>query len=224
MKTGFQATVAGLIVLVVIGVGLFLPAGTFNYWQAWVLLAVLIISSVIPVSYLSLKNPAALRRRMQGGPTAETRTVQKFISSVTLLMVPAVMVLSSFDHRFGWSPVPLAVSLFGDALVAIGIILAMLVVIQNNYAAANITVEAGQKVTTTGLYGFVRHPMYVGILITMAGIPLALGSWWGLVGLIPDAIAFISRIIDEEKMLKQELDGYSEYMQKVHYRLVPYVW
>lgn len=100
----------------------------------------------------------------------------------------------------------------------------MLVVIQNSYAAANITVEAGQKVISTGLYGLVRHPMYVGALIMMAGIPLALDSWWGLVILIPGVIGLAFRILDEEKMLKQELDGYSEYTQKVHYRLVPYVW
>jgi protein-S-isoprenylcysteine O-methyltransferase Ste14 len=224
MKTGLQAVGTGLIGLVVFGLLLFLPAWTFNYWQAWVFIAVFTIATSVPSIYLALKNPAALQRRMHAGPAAETRTVQKFISAVTLLSLPAVMVLSAFGHRFGWSPVPMAVSGVGDALVAIGLGLTMLVIIQNSYAAANITVEAGQKVITTGLYGFVRHPMYVGVLITWIGIPLALDSWWGLVILIPSVIAFASRIIDEEKMLKQELDGYSKYMQKVHYRLVPYVW
>ncbi|MBO0778267.1 MAG: isoprenylcysteine carboxylmethyltransferase family protein [Ktedonobacteraceae bacterium] len=224
MKTRLQAIVAGFITFVVFGALLFLPAWTFNYWQAWVFIAVLAVSSSIPVIHLMLKNPAVLQRRMHAGPTAETRTTQKFLSSVTLLSVPVVMVLSAFDHRFGWSPVPVAVSVIGDALVAIGVGITMLVIIQNNYAAATITVEAGQKLTTTGLYGLVRHPMYVGILIMMAGIPLALDSWWGLVILIPDAIALALRILDEEKMLKQELAGYSEYTQKVHYRLMPYVW
>ncbi len=91
-------------------------------------------------------------------------------------------------------------------------------------AASNVTVEVGQKLITTGLYAFVRHPMYVGALIMMIGIPLALGSWWGLVILIPGVIVLVLRILDEEKVLKQELDGYSEYTQKVRYRLVPYVW
>jgi protein-S-isoprenylcysteine O-methyltransferase Ste14 len=100
----------------------------------------------------------------------------------------------------------------------------MLVVIQNSYASANVAVEVGQKLTTTGLYGLVRHPMYVGTLIMMIGIPLALGSWWGLVVLIPGVILLVLRILDEEKMLEEELDGYTEYTEKVHYRLVPYVW
>jgi protein-S-isoprenylcysteine O-methyltransferase Ste14 len=224
MKTGLQAVVTGLIGLVVFGLLLFLPAWTFNYWQAWVFIAVFTLSTSVPSIYLSLKNPAALQRRMQGGPAGETRTVQKMIVSAIFLLLPAMMVLSAFDHRFGWSPVPMAVSVVGDALVAIGLGLAMLVVIQNSYAAANVTVEAGQKVITTGLYGFVRHPMYVGALIMMVGIPLALDSWWGLVILIPSVIVLVLRILDEEKMLKQELDGYSQYTQKVHYRLVPYVW
>ncbi|GHO88682.1 methyltransferase family protein [Dictyobacter formicarum] len=224
MKTGLQAVGTALIGLVVFGLLLFLPAWTFNYWQAWVFIAVFTLATSLPSIYLALKNPAALERRMHAGPAAETRTVQKVIISIGLLSLPAVMVFSALDHRFGWSPVPAAISVIGDALVAIGLGITMLVVIQNSYAAANITVEAGQKVISTGLYGIVRHPMYVGVLIMMVGIPLALGSWWGLVILIPAIIVLAFRILDEEKMLKQELEGYSEYTQKVHYRLVPYVW
>jgi protein-S-isoprenylcysteine O-methyltransferase Ste14 len=224
MKTSLQTTIASLIVLLLFGAVLFLPAWTINYWQAWVFLIVMIISSGIPVIYLMLKNPAALQRRMQGGPTAETRPAQKIISSITLLLLPTVIVFSAFDHRFGWSPVPLAISVLGNVLVALGISLTMLVIIQNNYAAATIRVEDGQQLTTTGLYGLVRHPMYVGILIMMAGTSLALDSWWGLAILLPATIAFILRILDEEKMLTHELPGYPEYTHKVHYRIVPYIW
>ncbi|HEU5228015.1 MAG TPA: isoprenylcysteine carboxylmethyltransferase family protein [Ktedonobacteraceae bacterium] len=233
MNTDLQATgpafirnlvVTSLIGLVVFGLLLFLPAWTFNYWQAWVFIVVFSLSTTLPSIYLSLKNPAALERRMHAGPVAETRTVQRIIIAGAFLLLPAMMVLSVFDHRFGWSPVPMAVSVIGDALVVIGLGITWLVVMQNNYAAANITVESGQKVITTGLYGLVRHPMYVGVLIMMVGIPLALGSWWGLVVLIPGVIALVIRILDEEKMLKQDLDGYSGYTQKVHYRLVPYIW
>ncbi|HET8846885.1 MAG TPA: isoprenylcysteine carboxylmethyltransferase family protein [Ktedonobacteraceae bacterium] len=224
MKTVLQAVGIGLIGLVVFGLLLFLPAWTFYYWQAWVFIVVFTAVTSVPSVYLALKNPAALQRRMHAGPTAETRTVQKFISTVTLLLLPVVIVFSAFGHRFGWSPVPAAVSVIGDALVAIGLGIVMLVIIQNSYAAANITVESGQKVISSGLYGLVRHPMYVGVLIMMLGIPLALDSWWGLVVLIPDVIVFILRILDEEKMLKQELDGYNKYTQEVHYRLVPYIW
>src|SRR5512142_3243459 len=114
-----------------------------------------------------------LGRQRKGEPS------RKFSSPVSSCCCPAVMIFSAFDHRFGWSLVPTAVSVVGDVLVAIGLGMAMLVVIQNSYAAATITVEASQKVVTTGLYGVVRHPMYVGSLLMMIGIPLALGSWWG---------------------------------------------
>jgi protein-S-isoprenylcysteine O-methyltransferase Ste14 len=161
---------------------------------------------------------------MHGGPTAESRTAQKIASSGTLLPFPTAMAISALDHRFGWSHVPPVVSLIGDVLVAIGVGISFVVIIQNSYAAANITVETDQKVVSTGVYGLVRHPMYVGMLIILVGMPLALGSYWGLAILIPALIAFAFRILDEEKMLKQKLDGHVEYARDVHYRLVPYVW
>ncbi len=224
MKKDLRVVGTSIIGIGVFGALLFVPAWTFNYWQAWVFIAVFTVSTSVPSIYLRMKNPAALERRMHVGPAAETRTVQKWIITGALLLVPAGMVFSAFDHRFGWSPVPTVVSVIGDALVALGLGISMLVVIQNGYAAANVTVEAGQKVITTGLYGFVRHPMYVGGVILLAGIPLALGSWWGLVILIPGVIGLVLRILDEETMLQQELDGYRDYTRKVRYRLVPYVW
>jgi protein-S-isoprenylcysteine O-methyltransferase Ste14 len=169
-------------------------------------------------------NPAALERRMRAGPIAETRTLQRIISSVALSSLVAIIVFSTIDHRFGWSSAPATVCLIGDVLVAIGLGLAMMVVIQNAYAAANITVEADQKLVSTGLYGLVRHPMYTGNIIMMVGIPLALGSYWGLLLVIPGLIALAVRIRDEEDLLTQELSGYREYAQRIHYRLVPYVW
>ena len=224
MKTGLQATASSLIGFVVFGLLLLWPAGTFDYWQAWVLIAIFTVLSTVYTIYLGVTNPEALRRRMHGGPLAETRTVQKFASAGLFVIVPAVMVISAFDHRFGWSTVPPAVWIIGDVLVAIGLGLAMLVVVQNSYAAANINVEADQKVVSTGLYGLVRHPMYVGLLTMMVGIPLALDSYWGLVGIIPVVIVLAYRILDEEKLLEEELNGYIDYTQEVQYRLVPHVW
>ena len=119
---------------------------------------------------------------------------------------------------------PAAVSLLGDVVVAVGIAITFAVIIQNGYAAANITVEADQKVVSTGLYGLVRHPMYVGILIILVGTPVALGSYWGLLVLVPATFTFAFRIVDEEKMLTEELDGYLGYTRDVHYRLMPFVW
>jgi protein-S-isoprenylcysteine O-methyltransferase Ste14 len=224
METLGKGAVSALIGLVLFGVLLFVPAWTFHYWQAWVFLGVFALSTWVPSIYLLRTNPAALDRRMRVGPFAEARMLQKIIISVVFVAFVAMMVVSALDHRFGWSRVPTMVCLVGDVLVALGLGLAMLVIIQNSYAAANITVEAEQKVVSTGLYGFVRHPMYVGNVILMVGVPLALGSYWGLVFLIPGLLALILRIRDEEQVLERELAGYREYRQKVHYRLVPYIW
>ena len=224
MKIGLQTLASTLFGIAFFAALLFWPAGTLDYWQAWVFIAVFITATMVPSIYLAVKNPAALRRRLKAGPTAETRPVQRFAIVGTAVSVVAVLVLSALDHRFGWSQVPTSVIVVGLVLVAVGLVFAQLVVIQNNYAAATITVEAEQKVVSTGLYGVVRHPMYVGALIMMAGTPLALDSYWGLVAIIPGLAVLALRILDEENMLTDELDGYREYLEKVHYRLVPYVW
>jgi protein-S-isoprenylcysteine O-methyltransferase Ste14 len=224
MKTIGKGLVSAALGLAAFGLMLFLPAGTFHYWQAWVFLAVFALSTWIPSVYLMRTNPAALERRMRAGPLAETRTLQRIVITVVFICFPAMFVVSALDHRFGWSSVPTTATLVGDILVAVGLGVAMVVVIQNGYAAANVTVESGQTVVSTGLYGLVRHPMYTGNVILMVGIPLALGSYWGLVFVIPGLVVLALRIRDEETLLEQELDGYRQYTQHVHYRLVPYIW
>jgi protein-S-isoprenylcysteine O-methyltransferase Ste14 len=224
MKTVVQATAASVVGVVLMGVLLFWPAATFDYWQAWLFIAVFVVISVISTIYLGAKNPEVLRRRMHAGPVAETRTVQRLIVIGIYLWFFGVLIVSALDHRFGWSSVPTSVALIGNALVAIGFGISVLVVIQNSYAAATIRVEAGQEVVSTGLYALVRHPMYFGALILMIAMPLALGSYWALALIIPGVPILAFRILDEEKALNQELAGYREYTQKVHSRLVPYVW
>jgi protein-S-isoprenylcysteine O-methyltransferase Ste14 len=216
--------VFGLVEFVVFGSMLFLPAGTFKYWQAWVFLVVVGLSAWVPIVYLARTNPVALQARMRGGPAAETRMAQKVVIAGLYLSLAAMVVVSVLDHRYGWSPVPAAVCLVGDVLVAIGLGVVGAVVIQNSYAAATVRVQAGQNVVSTGLYGLVRHPMYTGNLIMMLGIPPALGSYWGLLFLVPGLFVLALRIRDEEDMLAQELSGYRDYTQQVHYRLLPYVW
>jgi protein-S-isoprenylcysteine O-methyltransferase Ste14 len=161
---------------------------------------------------------------MRAGPRAEARTLQKIVITGAFLTFLGMIVLSAYDHRLGWSHLPAWLCLVGDVLVALGLGISMLVVIQNGYAAANITVETGQQVVRTGVYKFVRHPMYVGNIVMMVGIPLALDSYWGLLFVLPGAAVLVLRIRDEEKLLTQELAGYPEYAQHVRYRLLPYVW
>lgn len=222
MKTGVQLMALSVWGLVAFGLILFLPAGTFDYWQAWVFVAVFMVTTIVPSIYLARTNPAALQRRMRAG--AETRTAQQIVMTGAFLGLSAMLAFCAFDHRMGWSSVPVWVSVIGDALVAAGISIATLVVIQNDYAAATVTVETGQKVVSGGVYKFVRHPMYAGSVIVMVGIPLALGSYWGLFFVVPSVVLLVFRILDEEKMLTQDLAGYREYAQQVRYRLVPYVW
>ena len=224
MKTVHKLLVFSLVELVAFGLIVFLPAGTFNYWQAWVFLVVVVVSAWIPSIYLLRKNPAALQARMRGGPTAETRMAQKAVVAGLYSSLAAMVVVSVLDHRFGWSPVPTAICWVGDVLIAVGLGVVAMVIIQNSYAAATVRVEAGQKVVSTGLYGLVRHPMYTGNVIMMVGIPLALGSYWGLLFVVPGVIVLASRIGDEEKLLQKELHGYREYTQKVHHRMVPGMW
>lgn len=224
MKSVGKKLFSAILGLIAFGVLLFVPAGTLHYWQAWVFLAVFAVSTWIPSIYLLRTNPAALDRRMRAGPLAESRPLQRMVITAIFICFPAMFVISAADHRFGWSMVPPAVSLLGDALVAIGLGLAMLVVVQNAYAAANVTVESGQTLVSTGLYGLVRHPMYTGNVIMMVGVPLALGSYWGLTFLLPGIALLVVRIRDEEQLLTEELTGYREYTQRVRYRLFPYFW
>lgn len=224
MKVLWQALVSGFFGLVFFGVLLFLPAGTLNYWQAWVFIAVFMATTLVPNIYLAVKNPATLARRMRGGPTAETRPVQKVIITATFASVVVMTVVSALDHRFGWSHVPTAVVILGNVLVVVGLVLAQAVVLQNNFAGASIRVEEEQPLVSTGLYGAVRHPMYSGALIMMFGTPLALDSYWGVLVTALAVPILVVRILDEESLLRTELAGYPAYMDAVRYRLVPHVW
>ena len=207
-----------------LGVLLFLPAWTFNYWQAWVFIVVFMTSVSVIGVYLSLKDPALLERRKNIGPAAEQSLAQKIIITIAILADLGLLVFCALDYRYGWSPVPPYVSLLGDVLVALGLFIDLLVFKENSYGASNIKVEEDQRVISTGPYALVRHPMYAGVLVMVIGVPLALSSWWGLaiIALVVPGLAW--RIIDEEKLLKKELPGYVEYVQKVRYRLVPYLW
>jgi protein-S-isoprenylcysteine O-methyltransferase Ste14 len=214
----------GLAQLVAIGLLMFLPAATFDYWQAWAFLAVFALTAWFPSIYLQITNPVVLERRMRSGPIAEGRRVQKIVMLGLYGSLVAVCVVSALDHRFGWSSAPVALCLIGNIMAGAGLVVTVLVAVQNTYASTTVQVETGQKVVSTGLYGLVRHPMYTGNVLILVGLPLALGSYWALIFVLPGVAVLAARIHDEEKLLSDELDGYHEYTKKVRSRLIPQVW
>jgi protein-S-isoprenylcysteine O-methyltransferase Ste14 len=165
-----------------------------------------------------------MERRMRGGPFAEGERNQKVIMTITSLGFLALLVVPGLDHRFGWSYMPGAVAILGDLLLLAGWFGILAVFRANTYAAATIQVADGQTVISTGPYAIVRHPMYAAALLMLLGIPISLGSWWGVVVLAAILPALAWRLIDEERVLIRDLRGYADYRAKVPWRIVPYVW
>ena len=221
---GTRAWFALAVLAVVMGLLLFVPAGTVHYWQAWVYLSVFTGASALITLYLVRRDRALLERRMSGGPTAEKRPTQKLIMVCTSIGFIALLVVPALDHRFGWSAVPLGAVVTGDVLVAVGFSLIFLVYRENTFTSATIEVAESQEVVSTGPYAIVRHPMYASGSLYLLGTPLALGSYWGLVPIAAMMPFLIWRLFDEERFLATNLPGYTEYLKQVPHRLVPFVW
>ena len=218
-----QGIVSFLIGVIVIGVLLCLIAGTFAYWNAWVFAILFNFGTASQGVYLFIKDPALLERRTQVAPADESILERIFII-FALSCIFGVIVFSAIDRRFGSSHMPLLVILVGDLLIILSFIIYYYVFMENSFAASSVRTFEEQRVIQTGPYAIVRHPKYVGDFLLIAGIPLALGSWWGLIIIGLTIPGMVWRILDEEKLLKQDLPGYVEYMEKVRYRLIPHIW
>jgi protein-S-isoprenylcysteine O-methyltransferase Ste14 len=203
---------------------LFGTAGTLDYWQAWLYLALYFAASIAITLYLIKKDPALLARRMRGGPFAEKEPAQRIIMALASLGFIALMVVPALDRRFGWSHVPPVVVLAGDLIMLLGWLGIYFVFRENSFASSTIEAAADQRVISTGPYAVVRHPMYAAALVMLLGISPALGSWWGLCVMLAILPALIWRLSDEERFLMQNLGGYREYRQRVRYRLAPFIW
>lgn len=199
----------------------FLPAGTFRYWQAWVYMLILFVPLFFFAAYLFLRNPALLERRMR---TREVEPEQRKIIALSTTVLLAAFIIPGLDRRFGWSSVPTWLVLVSDAVVLLSYILFMLVLRENEFAGRTVEVEQRQRVIASGPYSLVRHPMYLAVLLMYGFSPLALGSFWAmiLVAILPGVL--IARIVNEEKVLLRDLEGYAEYCKAVHYRLIPGIW
>lgn len=205
----------------VLGLVFFLPAGTINYWEAWVYLFILFVPMFIVMRYLIKNDPALLERRMR---MKEKAAEQNLIIKISYLYFIVTYLIPGFDKRYGWSDAPLWLVITAQVIVFLGYFLVTQVFKENSYASRTVEVDKDQKVIDTGPYAVVRHPMYVGVSALYVFSPLALGSVWGLLPSILIIPLLAARIISEEKILTKELKGYTEYQQKVNYRLIPGIW
>ncbi|MDD9895477.1 MAG: isoprenylcysteine carboxylmethyltransferase family protein [Gammaproteobacteria bacterium] len=206
---------------VIVWLILLLPAGTFDFWEVYVYFGLLLVMMVLALVYFVKHDPGVLKRRLE---TREKESTQKVVITLMGLAIIAVYLLSGFDRRFEWSATPLWIQVIGFLLVVGGYLFATLVMKQNSFAARTVRVEESQQLVDTGLYGVVRHPMYTGVVAMYAGTPIALGSWYGLAPLLIFIICLQVRMQNEEQVLTNELEGYSDYKQRVHWRLIPGIW
>jgi|SRR4029453_10684998 protein-S-isoprenylcysteine O-methyltransferase Ste14 len=216
-----RTVIAGVRGFAVLAVLIFLPAWTLRYWQGWAFLTTFAAASTALTVYMAVYDRELLKRRLRAGPRAETESSQKIIVLLVMLGFAAFLVFPVLDHRFGWSPLPAYVSITGDVLIALGFLFIFFVLRENSYAASTIQVAEGQRVISTGPYAVVRHPMYSGALLLAIGMPLALDSWYGLVGILVILPILIWRLLDEEQFLTRNLPGYADYKSKVRWRLIP---
>jgi protein-S-isoprenylcysteine O-methyltransferase Ste14 len=210
--------------MLVLALALFIPAGSLNYWQAWVYLAVWAACVILITAYLVRNDQELLAGRVKAGPVAETQKSQKIIQGLASLFFIGLFIVPGLDYRFGWSNIPPVLSLIADGIVALGFYIVFLTFKENSYTRSTIEVSDEQQVVTTGPYRVVRHPMYAGALLLVVFTPLALGSWVAMPFSLPLILVIVVRLLDEEKFLQRNLAGYAQYCQKVRYHLVPYAW
>jgi protein-S-isoprenylcysteine O-methyltransferase Ste14 len=206
---------------IVLGLFILLPAGTFYYWQFYVYIAVLVIPMMFVLLYFLKNDPQFLERRTR----AKEKEKQQIIIQITFsFILLSGFIISGFDKRFGWSDIPINIVILADIVILLGYLIIFFVFKQNSYASRVVEVDKNQKVISTGLYGFVRHPMYIGVLIMFIPTPVAIGSYWGLIPMATIPLAIVFRVLNEEKVLCKDLPGYKEYCQKTRYRLIPFIW
>lgn len=198
-----------------------MPAGTFGYINGWVFIGLLFIPIFILGIILLLKSPDLLKKRLNG---KEKENAQKGVVAFSALIFITGFIISGLDFRFGWSYVPKLVVVFASVIFVASYVLYAEVIRENAYLSRTIEVQENQKVIDTGLYGIVRHPMYMATILMFLMIPLILGSWFAFIVFVFYPILIAVRIKNEEKILSEQLGGYLEYKQKVKYKIIPFVW
>lgn len=221
MKLLLNALVKYIFGIVLVGLLVFLPAGTFAYLGGWLFATALFVPTFIMGVVLLVKSPELLEKRLND---KEKEATQKGVVALSGLMFIGGFVVSGLDYKNGWSKMPLSVMIVAFVLFLIGYIMFAEVMRENAYLSRAVEVQDNQKVIDTGLYGIVRHPMYSATLLMFLSMPLILGSWWAFLIFLCYPFLIVTRIINEEKVLAEGLEGYSDYKNKVKYRLIPFVW
>ncbi len=221
MKLFLQALFKFLFGTALVGALLFLPAGGFGFWNGWLFAGLLFVPMLFLGIVLFIKAPDLLEKRLNA---KEKQGAQRGVVALSALIFLGGFIVAGLDFRFGWSYVPLWAVIAASAVLLVSYALYAEVMRENAYLSRTIEVQAGQKVIDKGLYGVVRHPMYAVTLWLFLAIPVVLGSWWALAVLALYIPVIAVRILNEEKLLTAELDGYADYKTRVKYRLVPFVW
>ena len=221
MKLLINALVKVSCGIAMVGALIFWPAGTWDYPYGWLFMGLLFIPMVIAGFVMLAKSPEFLAKRLDA---KEKRNAQKGVLAYAGLMFVAGFVVAGLDFRFGWSVMPKTVTIVASVLFLIAYGLYAEVMRENAYLSRTIRVEEGQQVVDTGLYGVVRHPMYMATILLFMAMPVVLGSWYALIIFTFYPVIIVIRLKDEEELLEKELPGYREYQQKVKYRLIPFIW
>lgn len=220
-KLFWEAILKFLLGVVLVGVLIFFPAGTLAFVQGWILMGILFVPMLAAGFVMMAKSPELLRRRLDAKEKVRT---QDLVIKLSGLMFLCGFVLAGLGYRFSWYVLPLGVSIAGAVLFLLAYVLYAEVLRENAYLSRTVGVSEGQRVVDTGMYGIVRHPMYAATLLLFLSIPLVLGSLYALAVFLLYPVLIVVRIRNEEKVLAEQLDGYVEYLGKVKYRLIPYVW
>lgn len=221
MRLLFNALAKFTCGLVMVALLIFLPAGTVNFSKGWLLMGLLFGPMLIAGFVMLFKSPEFLAKRLD---VKEKQSTQKGVIAVSGLMFIAGFVVAGLDYRFGWSQMPAPVTVIASVLFLIAYALYAEVMRENAYLSRTIKVEEGQTVVDTGLYGIVRHPMYMASILLFLMMPIVLGSWYALIVFAVYPAVIVVRLKDEEELLTRELSGYAEYKKKVKYRIIPFIW
>lgn len=221
IKLAMQAILKYIFGIILVGLLLFIPAKSIEYWNGWLFIGLLFIPMLILGIILFIKNPELLEKRLNSKEKENTQKIVLFISAILFI---AVFIISGLNYRYNWNNIPAWLVTIASITLLISYGMYAEVMRENTHLLRTIGVEKNQKVIETGLYGVVRHPMYLAVIFLFLSIPIILGCWYAFCIFLIYPIILIIRIINEEKVLEKEMEGYKEYKKKVKYRLIPFIW